>query len=267
MIKAYRFSIMLCMFFLLAGCGFIPMPQSGFFDKRLSPDEVLGNARIAMNSIVGYHILSRGEINQTIEQAGEIRNERFSIEFDQKFNNQPPALHSISKQYRPDGRVTTSELYVVNGVAYNRVGTRWIQTTQPSNNIVLSQNPTDLIRFASQANGQGITMEKERGAYRLTLDQAAGKGFIAQYLSEARQSLNTQGIYVNEQDFNILNFEQYILIDDETFKFKKMRTDLIYTVHFNGQTLKTESRIQVDSQGDYNNRIEIPNEVLNSLAY
>lgn len=250
----------------LSGCGFIRIGEDEPEEVALSVNEVLQKSQNVMDTLAGYHIVTKGQINQTMQEISGTQNNQFSFEFDQKFTNQPPALYSIQKEFKQNGSSTTRELYIVNGVAYTNVGSRWIRSTQPSTKITLSQNPPDFLRFALQANGQGIHIQKVDGAYRLTLNQTAGKGFLLQFFNEAIQSFQAQGITLSENDFRVEKFQQQIWIDENTFKFRKMTTNLDYTVQYNGRTLKSAGNLQVDYQGDYNSQIVVPSNVLNSVG-
>lgn len=255
----------------LSGCGFFPLPEPLSYEPeeevKLSVNEVLQKSLNAMNSLYGYQILTRVQGNRSIQDQYRTVSEPFSYELDQRFNLQPPAFHSIRKEFKQDGSVTTNETYLVNGVAYTNVGTRWVRLTQPRTKISLSQNPIDLISFAIQANNQGITMEKETGAYRLILNESAGKGFLQLFFDEMRQSYLTQGVVLSNQNIRVNQFQQVIWIDDRTFKFQKMSTDLEYMLDYNGRTLRATSHVQVDYRGDYNQPIVVPGYVQNSVAY
>lgn len=255
----------------LSGCGFFPLPDFLSYEQeeevKLSANEVLQKSLNTMNSLYGYQILTKVQGNRSIQDQYRTVNEPFSYELDQRFNLQPPAFHSVRKEFNQDGRVMTNETFLVNGVAYTNVGTRWIRLTQPRTKISLSQNPIDLISFALQANNQGITLEKETGAYRLILSESAGKGFLQLFFDEMRQSYLSQGVVLSNQNFRVNRFQQVIWIDDQTFKFQKMNTDLEYMLNYNGRMLRVTSHMMVDYRGDYNQPIVVPSYVQNSAGY
>lgn len=266
-----RLRFMLCLFIftsilVLSGCGFLRFTNDNPEEVKLSVNEVLQKAQETMSSLTGYHIITKGQIQQTISAANGTQNNQFSFEFDQKFTNQPPALYSIQKEVNQTGQTTSRELYIVNGVAYTNVGHRWIKQNQPSTKITLSQNPPDLLRFALQANNQGIQLHQDSNDYLLTLDRQAGEGFLGQFFYEAVQSFRSQGVMLTNNDFNVEKFQQQIWIDKNTFKFKKMVTNLEYTVQYRGQNLRVNSHLQVDYQGDYNHQIIVPDHILNTLG-
>ena len=98
-----RLRFMLCLFIftsilVLSGCGFLRFTNDNPEEVKLSVNEVLQKAQETMSSLTGYHIITKGQIQQTISAANGTQNNQFSFEFDQKFTNQPPALYSIKKR-------------------------------------------------------------------------------------------------------------------------------------------------------------------------
>lgn len=263
--------LFMCLFFfmsvMLSGCGSVPTSKEEPEEEevRLSANEVLQKSQKVMSSLYGYHVLTKGQIRQTLHENIGPKNEQYTLEFDQKFNQQPYALHSIQKEVKQDGSTTTTESYVENGEAYKPLGPKWVKTKMPNAKAVLSQDPTDLLNFALQANGQGIQIKKEAGAYRLILDQTAGKGYLKQFIIETRKQFFDKGKVFFEDDFRIEKFQQVIWIDDKTFKFKKMKTEVDYTVYHNWKPLRVENHFQVDYKGDYNQQISVPSRIKNQL--
>lgn len=252
----------------MSGCGLIPLPNNLLWKDDLTSSEVLERASQEVNGLYGYQILTKGQVIQFVSDGSSRQDSNYSFEYDQKFNNRPQALHSQQKRLE-QGKYTTTELYVVDGTAYiSNDGSTWRKSQNQTDRIVLSQNPVNFLQFATEANGQGVTLNKEEGSYVITLDQNAGRAFLRQFYYEAKSGIQlSQSVEVSENDFQTEYFEQRIWIDDQTFLPKKMETDLAYKVQYLGRLVKNESRLLVTFQGEYNQQIQVPDHVKNSVGY
>lgn len=258
------------MFFIIicvSGCGLIPLPDNLFGEEDLTSTEVLERSEEQVQALYGYQILTKGQVTQTIYEGSNRREANFSFEYDQKFNNQPQALYSQQKRQDQTGKYNVSELYIVDGSTYVNDGTIWRKSPTKTDQIVLSQNPVNFLRFANEAQGQGVTLNKEEGAYVITLDQNAGSAFLRQFYHEAKSGLETNRVQISENDFQTDHFEQRIWIDDQTFLPQKMETDLSYNLQYLGRSVKNESRLQVTFEGEYNQQIQVPDDVKNRVGF
>lgn len=256
-----RFFLLFCTCFLfviiMSGCGFfIRFDQTDDRDNELAAVEVLNQAHNRINSLTGYHILAKGQVNQLQGQQGK----NYHFELNQQFYNEPKIIHSIRNFYQ-NGTTSNQEMYIVDGITYVNNGPSWIRSTNQQEKSVFSQNPSDFLRFASEANGQGLSIEKESDTYVVKLNQNAGRAFLHQFYAETIEAMKLQGVYVTENDIQTQHFQQSIWIEEETFDFEKMETNLVYDVQYNGNTIRYDSGMQVVYQGELKEPIQLPSEI------
>lgn len=264
--RLFLFSFTCLMLVTMSGCGLIPLPE-GFLgqEEDLSATEILVNAQSRLSSLSGYHINAKGIVARTMQGTVQ-QQQNLSFELDQKYTNQPLAMHSVQKEVNEQGVTKNQELYIVDGSAYNYNGFSWRKVNY-NEDMTFSNNPKDILRFAAEAQGEGVDLTKEQGAFVIKLNQNAGRAFLQQLFRETKEGFRTQGIYIGENDFQVSRFQQTIWIDEETFMFKKMDTDLAYNLQYDGRSIAQETRLQVDYQGDYNSQIQVPAHVKTSVGY
>jgi hypothetical protein len=168
------------------------------------------------------------------------------------------------------------ETYFVGNEMYQKMeGLGWIKTKgvqiRPGGE---NESPADELKaFVSlfgSSNGneppKGLTMKKEAGSYVLELDMVTlkqNKEFEKRLSAQVQEMLKgTPGLEKKDMT-KVLNkikydrFKEKIWIDEKTFRYQKAELD----VNMDMEGLKLEEHLQMNVKGDFNGKIEVPEQV------
>lgn len=170
------------------------------------------------------------------------------------------------------------EMYLVDNTLYSKIPEMgWMKTSMDMSALDATQDPTaglkQLEQMFEKLGGNvlpdGVALNEEGNQYVLSIDFMSLKNedqsfedILKEQISSSLQGSGFDASQLQDMKFEKLN--QKIFIDKNTFKQTKTTQEMNIAITVDQDSLKIEQQMEMNLKGEYNQKIEVPEDVKNS---
>ncbi|WP_124728156.1 DUF6612 family protein [Staphylospora marina] len=259
---------------ILAGCSqeaAKPGEQSGVEEKKEpTPLEVLLKADEVTNK--GSFVYD-ANITQKMNAGGQ--NIDLGMSFTMEMVGEPFAMH-MKGDMNMMGQSMPMEMYQVGQDMYmNVAGLGWMKSQDTSS--PAGQQPNEiadvLVKFINALGGDklpdGIKVTKQGNDWLVETDYAVllkNKAFASDIQQMIKDSLDDEtlkefGVAMDSSKLNFTKYTGTMIVDGTTYQTKSYKSEMIVGIPTGKEELKMEQVMEMTLKGEYNGKIEVPEEV------
>jgi hypothetical protein len=218
-----------------------------------------------------------GKMDQKMSAAGQ--NMDMGMTFDVNMTGRPFAMH-MKGTAKMMGQSMPIEMYQVGNEMYQKVGPMgWMKSIEPTDG-ASGEQPTEIVKklakfieaLGGNALPKGIKVTKEGNDYLVETDYTElqkNKEFEKDVLDAIKESVDPEslkkdGIVVDLSKAKVSLFKEKVWIDGATFQTKKFAGEMKLTVPAGKAELKMDSTMEFVLKGEFNGKIEVPEQVKKS---